>query len=272
MILSKRKITLMLVVILLSVISCQKVIRLNLDQSEPQLVIDADMSNVYGLRVYLSKSVGFYEDNNFPTVNSAMVILKNMTTNRVDTVPFRGDGTYSISRRPIVGTTYQLTVIVDSVTYIATSTMPPIRIPDSITFSRRNLFGDNIISAKMNFQDSAGFENYYIFRQYIMKNDKWTFFPFSDRLSDGRYIQYNLQNDSSYLNIGDSVRINMQCIDKNVYKYFSVVENISADDNGFGSASPANPPTNIVGNALGVFNVHSDYTKRVKVPDYVPNE
>lgn len=252
--------------------SCQKTVRLKLNDSTPQLVIDADMSNVYGVRVYLSKSVGFYDDNDFPTINKALVIIKNLSTNRIDTIPSRGNGLYSMMRRPTVGTTYLLTVIVDGVTYTATSTMPAIKIPDSITFSKRNLFGDNIISAKVNFQDSAGVDNYYLFRQYILKNANWTFFPFSDRLSDGRYIQYNLRNDSAYLDVGDSIRINMQCIDKNVYKYFSVVENISADDNGFGSASPSNPPTNIVGNALGVFNVHSDYTKSVKVPSYVPVE
>ncbi|WP_447640283.1 MULTISPECIES: DUF4249 family protein [Chitinophagaceae] len=259
-------------IVVFSFAACQKIVHVNLKEAAPQLVIDADMSNLGGLKVVLSKSVAFYADNDFPTVDNAIVLLQNLTTQRVDAVPFQGDGTYILLKKPAVGTSYQLTVIVDSATYTAVSTMPEVTLMDSVSFSKRNSFGKDIISAKVNFQDKAGVENYYLFRQYILKNNKWSFFSFSDRLSDGRYIQYNLLSDSAYIAPGDSVLVDMQCIDKNVYKYFSVLEDIAADQNGFGSASPANPPTNIVGNALGIFNVHSDNRKKVRVPDVTPIE
>jgi len=259
--------------LLLTLASCQKVIHLDLKDAPPVLVIDADMSNVNGLRVRLSKSVGFYDDNIFPAVDSgAVVVLKNLTTEHVDTVPMRRQGLYVLDRKPNIGTSYQLFVTVDSITYTAISTMPEVTVFDSITFSKRNLFGDDIISARVNFQDKPGVDNYYLFRQALLKNGKQSVFPFSDRLSDGRYIRRNCLNDSSYINIGDTVAINMQCIDKNVYKYFDVLGDVSGEGGGFGNASPANPPTNIVGGALGVFNVHSDYMQKVKVPDVVETE
>lgn len=267
-----KKITSTLFVIVLSLVSCQKIIHVNLKNSASVLVIDADMSNVYGLNVRLSKSVDFYADNDFPTVNNAIVILQNLKTNKIDTVPLESDGLYFLHKKPVVGTSYQLSVIVDSVTYTAISTMPDITVPDSITFVKKYSFGEHIITSKVNFQDKAGVDNYYLFKQYILRSKKVSFFPFSDRLSDGRYIHYNLLNDSAYISEGDSVTVNMQCIDKNVYTYYSVLANISADDNGFGAASPANPPSNIVGNALGVFSVHSDYFKKMRVPNSVPEE
>ncbi len=257
---------------LLALMSCQKIIHVDLRQSESLLVIDADMSDVHGLNVQLSKSVNFYDENDFPPVNNAIVVLQNLKTNRIDTLKFEKDGLYYLRRKPTVGTSYKLFVTVDTTTYTAISTMPEVTVPDSITFVKKYSFGDNIITTKVNFQDKAGVDNYYLFKQYILKSDKVSFYPFSDRLSDGRYIQYDLRNDSAYIQEGDSIAINMQCIDKNVYTYFSVLENISADETGFGSASPANPPTNIVGKALGIFNVHSDYTKTLRVPNKVPVE
>lgn len=261
---------LIIIIIVWSVAACTKAVHIDLNSAKSTLVIDADMSNLYGLQVRLSRSVDFYDSNSFPPVNNALVVLQNLKTNKIDTIPKRGNGEYFLNRKPIVGTGYQLTVKLNDTTYTAISTMPTIVVPDSITFTRRNLLGSDIISAQVNFQDPVGVDNYYVFRQYILKNDKWSFFSFSDRLSDGRYIRYNLDNDKSILAIGDSLAVNMQCVDKNVYKYFSVVESISGDDNGFGNPTPANPPTNIVGNALGIFNVHSDYIKKVKVPSYIP--
>lgn len=248
-------------------ISCKKIIHIDLNNADSKLVIDADMSDVDGLKVYLSKSVGFYEDNVFPTVDNAVVVLLDMGSDTADTADFVGSGEYTLKKKPVSGTSYKLIVQVDTSYYTAIGTMPEKTTPDSITFAKQNVLGESIISAKVNFKDKAGVDNYYLFKQYILKKGNRSFFPFSDRLSDGLYIRYNLLNDSAYIAVGDSVCINMECIDKNVYTYFYGLENISADDNGFASTSPSNPPSNIVGDALGIFNVHSQYTKTLKVPD-----
>ncbi|HKZ66576.1 MAG TPA: hypothetical protein VJ111_09490, partial [Chitinophagaceae bacterium] len=63
---------------------------------------------------------------------------------------------------------------------------------------------------------------------------------------------------------GDTVKLDMLCIDPAVYKYWYSV-NQSATGNSQ-SASPANPVSNISGGALGYFSAHTIQTKTLLVP------
>ncbi|MEO6219108.1 MAG: DUF4249 domain-containing protein, partial [Ginsengibacter sp.] len=62
---------------------------------------------------------------------------------------------------------------------------------------------------------------------------------------------------------GDTILLDMQCIDAAVYKYWFSL-NQSATGNSQ-SASPANAVTNINGGALGYFSAHTLQTKSVIV-------
>jgi hypothetical protein len=55
---------------------------------------------------------------------------------------------------------------------------------------------------------------------------------------------------------GDVLKIEMQCIDEFVYEYFNSFGNTLG-----GSATPANPYTNIIGSELGYFNAHTSEMK-----------
>lgn len=252
--------------------ACQKIIKIDLKSVTPQLVIEGYVSDLYGTEVTLSKTVDFYADNNFPPVRNAKVVLTDLTRNRKDSLKETSPGVYTLGRKGIPGNTYQLYVNIDGDAYTATSTMPlPIH-PDSITFARRTIWDLHIINTIVHFQDPASKDNYYLFREFIYKNRKGKNYSFSDRLSDGKYISYTLENDSAYLQPQDSVLISMHCIDKANYTYFNVLESISADDSGFGSSAPANPPNNFDKNVLGIFSAQTDYLKKVYVPKTVPNE
>jgi hypothetical protein len=91
-------------------------------------------------------------------------------------------------------------------------------------------------------------------------------FVFEDRLSDGRYIEDALYNDSSYMKKNDTLQLKMYCIDKPTYDYFFSLAQIVGNNGGFQSASPANPNTNLTGGALGYFSAHT--MKEVKLVVY----
>jgi uncharacterized protein YbgA (DUF1722 family) len=55
---------------------------------------------------------------------------------------------------------------------------------------------------------------------------------------------------------GDVLKIEMQCIDEFVYEYFNSFGNTLG-----GSATPANPYTNIIGSELGYFSAHTSEMK-----------
>jgi hypothetical protein len=116
--------------------------------------------------------------------------------------------------------------------------------------------GKKELNAVANFQDPPGLGNYYRFIEYINGRQIPNIFVFEDRLSDGRYIQEALYNDSAYLQKGDTLQLNMYCIDKSDYEYFFSLAQITGNA-GFQSASPANPNTNLTGGALGYFSAHT---------------
>jgi hypothetical protein len=138
---------------------------------------------------------------------------------------------------------------------------------DSVTFEENKGFGQTRISAVVNFQDPAGVRNYYQFVEYL-NNQQLTkdLFVFDDRLSDGRYIDYTLFNDTSYLQPGDDVRVDMYCIDSAVYNYFFQLLQSGGAGSFNTSASPANPTSNISNGAFGYFSAHTVSSQSEYVP------
>jgi hypothetical protein len=138
---------------------------------------------------------------------------------------------------------------------------------DSLTFVSNSGFGRKRISAVANFQDPQGVRNYYQFIEYLngirLTKD---LFVFDDRLSDGRYIQFTLFNDSTYLQPGDQVAVDLQGLDSAVYNYFFQLFTSGGAGSFNTSASPANPTSNISNGAYGYFSAHTVSSRT----DYVP--
>jgi len=227
-----------------------------LNDAGPRIVIQGEVTDQPGpYIVRVNYSVGFDKTNDFPPISGALVKISD-GEGHTDTLTEPLPGIYftkSILGKP--GNTYSLSVLANDTLYTAVSTMPqPVRL-DSVTFNETKIFNDETTYAVPNFQDPAGVTNYYQFIEYL--NGKLlnkTVFVFDDRLSDGRYITRTLRNDSAYLKPFDLLELRMYCIDKPVYEYFNQLDESS---NGFSSASPDNPVSNISNGALGYFSAHT---------------
>jgi hypothetical protein len=257
--------------ILLLLCSCQKVVTLNLDKAPPQLVIEGNITDGPDPdTVTVMRSVNFYADNSFPAVSGATVSISD-NTGVTDVLTEFSPGIY-ITRtlKGTPGNTYHLSVAVNDTLYTATSTMPQAVPFDSVTFTTNSAFRKGRITPLVNFQDPPGITNYYRFQEHI---DGVPFtkdiFVFEDRLSDGRYIQWNLRMDSAYLNVGDGLQVDMFCVDKNDYNYFFQLDKSSGGGGARGAfntdASPANPSTNLSNGAYGYFSAHTVRSKTVTV-------
>lgn len=248
--------------------SCKKIVVLNLNNASPQIVIQGEVTDSAGpYTVYINKSVGFYADNTFPALSGAVVKIQDnlgVSDSLTETAP----GIYATHLlQGFPGHTYTLSVFAQNTNYMSSSTMP-LRVPlDSVSFKTTGGFGQKNISAVVNFQDPAGIKNYYQFVEFIngVQFNK-EIFVFDDRLSDGRYISNTLRTDSSYLNAGDVLQVNMYCIDEQVYNYFFQLAQSSGVGAFNSSASPANPSSNISNGALGYFSAHTTQSKTVIVP------
>ncbi len=245
--------------------SCKKVIDLKLKDATPLLIIQGNVTNVPGFYdVSLNKSVSYSSPNVFPAVSGASVKITDSTTGLIDVLKEISPGIYrTLTLQGVQGHTYILDITAEGKTYKASSIMPKLVNLDSVSFLVNTGFGETIINPVPNFQDPANQKNHYRFIQSINNKAYDKIFLFDDRLSDGKYMARQLFNDSAYIQIKDTVQLEMQCIDKRVFEYYKQLSGL--DPTNGQPTSPTNPDTNISGGALGYFSAHTVQKKKAVV-------
>ncbi len=240
-----------------SAIACKKIINVDLNNAAPVLVVQGNVTNEAGpYTVKLTKSVSYSADNVYPTVSGAIVKITDDSTGVADLLSEVSAGVYATNvtkGSPLH--TYHLYINAEGKEYTAVSTMPQQVFLDSLTFLTTAFFGRKATNPIPNFQDIAGIYNAYRFLETVNSTPLKQIFVFNDRLSDGKYIARQLNNDSTYIQIGDTVKVEMQCIDKPNFTYF---KELSGQDPTNGQpTSPSNPTSNVSNGALGYFNAHT---------------
>ncbi len=266
--------------VLLVLFSCEKVIDIDLNQSNPRFVIEGNLSNVSGeSKVMISKTLNFDETTAYPAISGALVTITDNKLNQIDTLIETSAGIYfKTGLAGIEGHTYSMMVNIDNEIFTAVSTMPFSVNPDSLV--QENLAGsgtggvpggsgrpgnpggdhdyETIIQITPYYTDPVNSENYYQFE--VTRNDT---------LVDDVFIRNDVgfNGSSSHLPLrvkaekGDVITIDLQCIDKTVYNYFfGLNENINQS-----SATPANPASNINNGALGYFKAHTSKKKTINI-------
>lgn len=249
---------------LLILSSCEKVIDLELKNLTPVIVIEATVSNQSENHfVRISKSLPFDKETTFSGVNGAQVTLKSILG---QSIPFTevADGVYRSPRfRGTPGITYTMEVLAEGKTYSAQSIMPFPVIPDSVGFKTLSFFGNSNIYPIVYYNDPPKEQNQY---RYILKiNSKLQDdLVFEDRFNDGNAVSDVIIYDGDEdLKSGDTVEIEMQTIDRNVFKYFFALSQIGG--NGGPPVAPANPDSNFNNGALGIFNACTKSTQTLIV-------
>ena len=251
--------------------SCEKVIHLDLNTAEKKYVIEATVTDQPGTaQVLLSQTKNFDNNNQFVGVSGAVITVREeggLLTTFTETSP----GHYEApSLTGSSGKSYDLRVTVAGNVFTATSTMPAKVNLDSIYTTDELIFTDTRKIANVVFQDPPGRGNNYRFIQYLNNLKEKQLFVENDDYTDGRlnitklYYFADDKSDSTIIKSGDSLRVDMLCIDPKVYEYwYSLERNTNGDNN---NTTPANPVTNIQGGALGYFSAHTLQTRKMKVP------
>ncbi len=238
----------------LGLASCEKVIQLDLNNTSPRVVIQADIYDHPGpYYVRISKSVNFDQSSVYPPVTGAKVEISD-NTGQTEVLSETVSGTYITSEfRGIPGRTYKLTVRAGEETFQSSVIMPYAVEPDSIYFSVSPFSGDKVTTIR--FSDPPFAKNYYRF-VYIVNNVQIkAIYVLSDEFFQGATIRYSLMSRGNDIHLNNGVKVDvwLESIDENVYEYYrtSVTE-------GGQSASPSNPVSNISNGALGYFNACSE--------------
>jgi len=251
------------VLLLAAFSACKKVIHVNINSTASQYVVEGNITDQPGPYVVtISKSINFDQDNVWPTVSGAIVVVTDVTANQVDTLAERTQGSYSTNK--IIGApghTYNLYVNVANHVFTASSTMPAIVTFDSL-YAQANQFRADRKQLVPIYKDPSvtGTDyHYYHFTEFINDSMLTDVLVRKDDLISGQVLRMPI--GSSELVAGDSVTLYMECIDANVYKYYSTLSQTENQN----SASPANPLTNLTGGALGYFSAHTSSHKAVIV-------
>jgi len=259
------------ILVLLSaiIVSCQKVISIDLNSVYPQIVIEGNITNLPGpYFVRISRTVNFNDKNIFPVDSNAVVRISD-TLGNAEQLKQLSPGLFSTTTLfGMPGMTYTLTVLTNGIEYRATSTMPlPVDI-DSLQIVIDHEFRRDRKEIEATLLDPPGIHNYYRFITVTNGEIRNSYSLLNDRYTDGKVNIRNINaGDSTSILSGDTVTVFMHSIDEATYDYFRTLRAVSGEAGlGFLSASPANPITNFNNGALGYFSAYSVKSKTIIVP------
>ncbi|MBX3239789.1 MAG: DUF4249 domain-containing protein [Chitinophagaceae bacterium] len=262
------------IVICLFFISCEKVVKVDLDTAPPKLVIDASIDwkkNTIGndQKIKLSATTAYYSEE-FPMVSGANVVVTNSTNTSFEFIENSGTGEYICSNfQPVIGETYTLTISLNGDTYTATETLVAVpEIEDNIEQNNTGGMAGDEVEITYYYQDDASQENYYLY---------------SNKIPQVAFPQYSVENDENSqgglipvyyshkdFKVGDIVNIKLYGISKRYYDYFRKLLNASGNDDGPFATTPTAVRGNIVNQtrnenfAYGYFRL-----SEVAIRDYI---
>lgn len=261
------KIKFLIICIGLFLTGCEKVVDLNYKDNQSTIIIEGNITNTSGpYFVKITKSLGLTETGNYPTVDDAVVTISD-DAGASETLSPEGNGIYHTNTLAgVEGRTYTLTVTAGNQTYSARSTMPQSVSLDSVKIEEVAFGGETEYNIIPVYVDPVAKGNNYRFVLSVNGNLINQHFLQNDEVKNGVVNTFRLEinDDDLKLKKGDSIDIQMECIDTNVALFYKTLV-LMTDSGPGGGTTPNNPPGNISNGALGIFSAHTIQTKHAVV-------
>lgn len=289
----------MIIVIAITVISCEKDITVDLPRPDKALVIEGSIENGEYAVVRISRNLPYFELLDSAALANALLVFGaditvsdgtqseklTMAFDRNLIPPFIYKGSLIKGE---VGKKYTLTVRFEGNEYSGVTTIPqPVQL-DSIGFKLRNPSdNDSIGLVWIYFRDPDSTGNYYrIFTKTVGKDNVFVHPNSSvadDKLINGRNMEYavsrgrnpNVQRDPdekpdpsrppywAFIK-GETVVVKFSSIDRYHFDFWkSVSRSVASDGNPF--ASPASVKSNLSGGALGIWGGYGSFVDTIKI-------
>lgn len=248
----------------LFLMSCEKVIDVDLKDAQPRIVIEGNVSSEPGPYVVsLSKSGSYFDNNTFERVQNGVVTITDEDGN-AEVLTEVSPGTYQTDNmQGMENTNYTIQVISEGETYNANEYLPVKVEIDTLFYAKDEpgSFGSNpdteTYSIFCVFSDPIETADYYRFKMYINGQLEeagfGTYLVIDDELFNG--LTFPLQFRGREVVPGDIVRLELQTTGFNTYEYFRTL-NDALRGGGMGS-TPYNPITNLDNDALGYFGAYN---------------
>lgn len=231
-------------------LSCTKVVEVDVATAEPKLVIEASIDWVKGTagneqKIKLSTTTGYYSTT-FPTVSGADIAITNSANTVFSFIENPGTGEYTCSDfHPVIGETYTLKVVLNGEVYTATETC--IAVPDienNIVQNNAGGFGGDEMEITYYYQDNGDEENYYLHRILSPVSTYPDYKAQDDERSQGNLMQEYFSDKE--LKAGDRINIRLYGISKRYYDYFRKLLAASGAGTGPFQTTPGSVRGNII--------------------------
>jgi hypothetical protein len=250
-----KNINLLPFVLLLFLLSCEKVIDVDVPSIEPKLIIDASFEVLFDETPVTANTIvklrlsADYFDEAIPTVTNATVFITNLSNNTV--INFSDadvDGNYEpiTTFIPADDVDYELTVIHNNETYKGKASKVKSSQFISVEQGDETLFSGKETEVKVSFTDNASEENFYLFD---FENN--SFLSIEDRFFNGTDYNFSFFYQEDEIELPTTVRVKMSGITKEYFTYFRILINQSGQNSGGPFQSI---PSSLLGNVINTTN------------------
>jgi len=243
--------------------ACTEVIDIQINSSDPQIITEGSVGLNEFAKVSLTKSIDLDDNNEFPMIENAVVTITEKN-GESEVLTETKPGIYqSLSLKGKAGKTYALKVVSGNKEISSESTIPSKVAIDSLSVVNSIYPGGGppvgpmpayFYEITVGYTDPAAETNYYRTLLFVNGVPKSGNRVSNDKFNNGNRVISNLIMYDQKIKKGDTIGVELQCIDKNVFNYFDSMSNGRVGGN---SSSPANPYTNLNGAVLGYFSAHT---------------
>jgi len=241
-------------IISLLIFSCEDVIDVDLNSTEPRLVINASIkwykdSSGQSQFIQLTLTAPYF-DTNIPPATGATVFITDSNDNTFDFVENESTGIYiNESFIPEINNTYNLTIIYNNETYTATEKLIASTPVTKVEQKNNSGFTGNETEIKAFYKDPQGIANYYLFDFQEKDTTIKSFEIYDDEFTDGNEIFGFYSSES--LESGDELLITIYGISEQFYEFMNIL--LQQTDNDSGDPFETQPAT-VRGNCINETN------------------
>lgn len=224
-----------LIILSFTIFSCEEEIELDLNSTQPKLIIEASINWVKGTvgneqEIKLSLSAPYYDTLITPANNALVSIFDSNSTEYI----FAEDGVTGIYKNnsfvPIINDTYTLKINYEGDIYLATETLKSVVPIDYIEQKDDGGFSGNEIELKVYYTDPENEENFYFFEFTNNITAIPTLEVYNDEFTDGNQI-FGFYTEEDLIS-GEEVTIKNHGISEAFYEYMFILLLQNSDDGG----------------------------------------
>lgn len=226
----------LLFAVIITAISCEKIIPFSPETNEPKLVVNSLFDNTQRWNIHVSKSLSVIDNAELTGVENASVIISDSVGNIIETLLHDSGGFYTGGTIPQTNNTYRVDVSANNFTSVyALETLPkniPILAVDTSSIINTN--NEKELQFDITFSDPSQETNYYILGIEV---GFWEIYDLGAGILDSFFVEMTIplySNDQAISNnegknidgtiLFDDLLFNGQTNDLSVYSY---IEDIS---------------------------------------------